>query len=162
MVAVTEEFVRLGVSLLEGGFGVSMRPSKVVLTRDPEGIRVMAMEGLCVGICNACLAKQLEIDRLQEQVVCLKAQLRYRTKQQQEGFFGSSTPSAKKPVKANTPKPSSGKKRGAQQGHPGHGRPSYEQDETVRVEEIAVNVDQCPCCGGYELEECEGENLSVL
>ena len=48
--------------------------------------------------CPECLEKQQEIDRLQEEITRLKARLRYQERTAREGFFGSSTPSAKVPV----------------------------------------------------------------
>ena len=52
--------------------------------------------------CERCLEKQRRIDQLLEENQRLKAQLRYRERQATEGFFGSSTPSARRPVKANS------------------------------------------------------------
>jgi hypothetical protein len=46
---------------------------------------------------------QLVIDRLQEEIVRLKARWRYQERTAQEGPFGSSTPSAKGPLKTNAP-----------------------------------------------------------
>ncbi len=51
--------------------------------------------------CQQCLEKQRKIDELQEQIVSLKAKLRHKERTAQEGFFGSSTPSAKIPIKPN-------------------------------------------------------------
>ena len=53
--------------------------------------------------CLQCLEKQREIDLLREENTRLKQQLRYRQRQAEQGPFGSSTPSAQLPVKANTP-----------------------------------------------------------
>jgi len=52
--------------------------------------------------CGQCLEKQRKIDELQEEIVLLKAKLRYQDRTVKEGFFGSSTPSSKIPVKANS------------------------------------------------------------
>ena len=49
-----------------------------------------------------CLEKQRRIDQLLDENSQLKAQLRYRDNKQKEGLFGSSTPSAQRPLKANT------------------------------------------------------------
>ena len=46
--------------------------------------------------------KQRRIDQLLDENSQLKAQLRYRDNKQKEGLFGSSTPSAQRPLKANT------------------------------------------------------------
>jgi hypothetical protein len=40
---------------------------------------------------------------LQDEVKQLKAKLRYQERKEKEGFFSSSTPSSKIPVKENTP-----------------------------------------------------------
>src|SRR5664279_2555231 len=66
--------------------GLRLNPTKFQLTYCPE-----------------CLKKQLVIDRLQEEIVRLKARLRYQERTAKEGPFGSSTPSAKVPLKASTP-----------------------------------------------------------
>src|SRR6266849_5492708 len=66
--------------------------------------------------CPECLKKQQEIARL-------KARLRYQERTAREGFFGSSTPSAKVPVKANTAERGlDTAPGGARPGHKGHGR----------------------------------------
>lgn len=50
-----------------------------------------------VNFCPGCFEKQRRIDQLQEEVRSLKQKLRYRQRQAQEGAFGSSTPSARRP-----------------------------------------------------------------
>jgi hypothetical protein len=58
------------------------------------------------GYCRECFEKQREIDRLTEENVRLRGRLRYQERvSREEGFFGSSTPSSKIPVKANTDPP---------------------------------------------------------
>ncbi len=52
-----------------------------------------------VNTCQQCLAKQREIDRLTEENQRLRAKLSQQKRKDQEGFFGSSTPSAQIPVK---------------------------------------------------------------
>ena len=69
--------------------------------------------------CPGCWEKQRQIDALMEENQRLKAQLRYRARQGTEGFFGSSTPSAQRPVKANSAEAQRAKRGGAQRGHPG-------------------------------------------
>jgi len=54
--------------------------------------------------CQQCLKKQQRINELEEEVVLLKAKLRYEQRTAKEGVFGSSTPSSKIPVKPNSPK----------------------------------------------------------
>lgn len=97
--------------------------------------------------CEGCLAKQRRIDQLLEENRRLKAQLRYRERQATEGFFGSSTPSAHRPVKANSAPEQQGRKGGAQPGHPGHGRPAFAATPAARVVEVPV-APRCPQCGG--------------
>ncbi len=59
--------------------------------------------------CKQCLAKQQKINELEEEITSLKSKLRYQERTAKEGFFGSSTPSSKVPVKPNS---STGDKRG--------------------------------------------------
>jgi len=75
-----------------------------------------------MGFCEGCFEKQLKIDRLEEENEQLKARLRYRERAEKEGFFGSSTPSSRLPVKENTPERED-RPRGARPGHKGNGRP---------------------------------------
>ncbi len=53
------------------------------------------------------MKKQQEIDRLREENARLKDRLRYQERTAKEGFFGSSTPSSKVPVKPSVAKPAS-------------------------------------------------------
>lgn len=94
------------------------------------------------------MKKQQEVDRLQEENTRLKARLRYQERTAREGFFGSSTPSSKRPVKANTTlRENPGARGGAQPGHPGHGRrsvPAAAADEVL----VVTAAQTCPDCGG--------------
>jgi transposase len=74
----------------------------------------------------------LVIDQLQEEIVRLKARLRHQERTAKDGFFGSSTPSAKIPLKANTPPEGSQRRGGAQPGHRGHGRRRIPEAEVTR------------------------------
>lgn len=99
--------------------------------------------------CTECFAKQLKIDKLTEENQRLKAKLHYRDRAQEEGFFGSATPSAKLPVKANTHAPRQPKKRGAVPGHVAHTRKAPDQktaDRVVAVPSMCQGI--CPHCGG--------------
>lgn len=70
-----------------------------------------------------CLEKQRRINELQEQLLQLKAKLRYQERTAREGLFGSSTPSSKLPIKPNSPKKDHPLDRGGGKvGHKGHGR----------------------------------------
>jgi transposase len=89
----------------------------------------------------------LVIDRLQEEIVRLKARLRYQERTAKEGPFGSSTPSAKVPLKANTPPENSQRRGGAKPGHRGHGRRNISHEEVTRQQSVP-GPERCPYCGG--------------
>jgi transposase len=89
----------------------------------------------------------LVIDRLQEEIARLKARLRYQERTAKEGPFGSSTPSAKVPIKPNATPESSQRRGGAKPGHPGHGRRSFPNREITRQQPVA-GPKRCPVCGG--------------
>jgi len=96
--------------------------------------------------CKQCLAKQQKINELEEEITSLKSKLRYQERTAKEGFFGSSTPSSKVPVKPNS---STGDKRnrgGAKPGHKGHGRSSIREQDADKVEKIHIG-NTCPDCG---------------
>ncbi len=96
--------------------------------------------------CQQCLEKQREIDALKDQIASLQAKLRYQERTAQEGPFGSSTPSAKIPVKPNSsvsPRPRGGGK----VGHTGYGRSRIDPEQADRVEPIR-GAEVCPECGG--------------
>ena len=96
--------------------------------------------------CQQCLEKQRTISDLEEEIVLLKTKLRYQQRTAKEGFFGSSTPSAKLPVKPNSQKEHPRNRGGAKPGHKGHGRTSICQKDADRVENICIS-NTCPDCG---------------
>ncbi len=99
--------------------------------------------------CPECLKKQQKIDSLLEENQCLKEKLKYQQRKGREGFFGSSTPSSKVPLKANTDQPPTGKPKGAQVGHKGAGRKVFKESEAERVVTVEAQVGStCPHCGG--------------
>ncbi len=101
--------------------------------------------------CKECFIKQQKINELKEEITSLKSKLRYQERTAKEGFFGSSTPSSKVPVKPNSPtgdKPNPG---GGKPGHKGHGRASICEQDADKVERLSVG-DVCPDCGST-LEE---------
>ena len=99
--------------------------------------------------CEGCFKKQQRIDQLTEENERLKHALNYRQRREKEGYFGSSTPSSKVPVKANTAPPKENKKRGAKPGHKGHGRKRFDEAEADQVVEMEPDVgERCPDCGG--------------
>jgi len=94
------------------------------------------------------LKKQREIDGLKEEIQRLRQKLSYQGRKGKEGFFGSSTPSAKLPLKANIDKDGIRKPKGARPGHRGAGRKRVSSLEVNRVMEVASTVgDHCPQCG---------------
>jgi transposase len=96
--------------------------------------------------CEECFQKQLKIEGLQDEIKRLKEQLRYRQQKEKEGFFRSSTPSSKIPVKENTPVRDH-KPKGARPGHKGKGRQKITEAEADRIEDIFYGS-TCPSCGG--------------
>ena len=71
-----------------------------------------------VNLCEGCLEKQREIDRLKEEN---QQKLNQNQRKLKEGFFNSSTSSAKLPVKANSLAENQVKQGGGQVGHQGVG-----------------------------------------
>ena len=100
-----------------------------------------------VNFCPGCFEKQRRIDQLQEEVRSLKQKLRYRQRQAQEGAFGSSTPSARRPFKTNASEEQRAKVGGARRGHQGHGRTRIEASQADRCETVPVG-ETCPHCAG--------------
>jgi hypothetical protein len=100
-----------------------------------------------VNLCEGCLEKQREIDRLREEVQRLKTQLNQRHRKQQEGIFGSATPSSLKPIKANSDEKKRANPGGAKKGHPGHGRTCCSAAEADEIRRIELK-ERCPDCGG--------------
>ncbi len=89
------------------------------------------------------------IDRLREEIVRLKARLRHQERTAKEGPFGSSTPSAKIPLKANTPPESSQRRGGAKPGHRGrNGRRFTSPATRSPASNQCRGCSRCPHCGG--------------
>jgi hypothetical protein len=102
---------------------------------------------MAINGCAECLKKPQAIDRLTEELQRLRQKLRDRERQATEGFFGSATSSAKRPVKANTPPSKPLKRKGAQPGHPGAGRHAFDASQAERVVDIAPIIgNRCPDC----------------
>lgn len=110
--------------------------------------------------CQGCFEKQIENDRLKQEVIRLKALLRYQERTAKEGFFGSSTPSSKVPVKANATKQKQDKQGGARAGHKGYGRKSVNISQADRIE-YEGNTGACPDCGG-RLKESKGRRSRTV
>lgn len=96
--------------------------------------------------CKECLNKQQKINNLEEEIACLKTKLRYQERTAKEGFFGSSTPSSKIPVKPNRQKDRPRNRGGGKVGHKGHGRTGICEQEADTVQTIHL-ADICPDCG---------------
>lgn len=92
------------------------------------------------------MKKQQEIDRLRQENTRLKGRLRYQERTAKEGFFGSSTPSSKIPVKPNTSTEQGPRLGGAKPGHVGHGRRAAGPEQVDRVEQVLA-PEHCPQCG---------------
>ncbi len=118
------------------------------------------MAGVNLNLCQSCWEKQRTIDRLQQEIQSLREKVHRLERKAQQGPFGSSTPSAKIPVKANTAEERRSQPGGAQPGHAGHGRRAVEDTAAERIETIAVEP-ACPYCGGV-LEHKEYRDRSVI
>lgn len=105
-----------------------------------------------VAFCLGCFEKQQKIDALEEENKRLKSQLHYRQEKEKQGFFGSSTPSAQKPLKPSSDPEAQAKRGGAPAGHPGHGRKGIDALEASRVIDIA-SKSYCPDCGQILLDK---------
>lgn len=111
--------------------------------------------------CSECLKKQQKIDALLEENQHLKWKLKYQERKEKEGFFGSSTSSAKLPVKANS-KSETGKRKGAQRGHKGVGRKTFPEGEADQVVAVGDSFGlQCPDCGRLLEEKGVEERLVI-
>lgn len=114
---------------------------------------------MAVNGCPVCLAKQRRIDELEEEVKRLQAKLCYEERKEQDGFFGSSTPSSKRPIKTNSGQKEK-KPKGAWLGHKGVGRRSHEDGAADRTEEVGPESETCPECGAPQ--EKKGWTEAVL
>ena len=113
-------------------------------------------------ICPECVKKQEQIYLLREEVKRLKAKLRIQERKMTEGYFGSSTPSSKKPVKSNSDNNSENKNRGgAKVGHPGNGRSAMSAAEADRVEKVKLRCN-CPKCDSSDLEQLDQRERTVI
>lgn len=112
--------------------------------------------------CRECLIKQEEIYRLKEENKRLKDKLRIQERKITEGFFGSSTPSSKRPVKNNSAKTAEEKnKGGAKIGHKGNGRACLSKYQADRVEKVNASC-CCPDCGGIDFEVLGERERTVI
>jgi len=113
-------------------------------------------------VCGECIKKQEQIYRLKEENKRLKAKLRIQERKITEGYFGSATPSSKKPVKQNSLNNGVPKNRGgAKLGHNGNGRRAVSAEQADRVELVTVAC-RCPQCHGSELELLDRRERTVI
>jgi len=98
-----------------------------------------------INTCQQCLAKQREIDRLTEENQRLRAKLSQQKRKDQAGFFGSSTPSAQIPVKANSTEENHKQRGGANPGHTGTGRRKHAAEEVDCIGTVSLEP-FCPSC----------------
>jgi hypothetical protein len=110
--------------------------------------------------CKGCLSKQQKINELEEEITSLKSKLHYQERTAKEGFFGSSTPSSKIPVKPNSPTGDKRNRGGAKPGHKGHGRSSIREQDADNVEKINIG-NTCPDCGSI-LEDKGTKTRAVI
>jgi transposase len=115
---------------------------------------------MAVNGCPVCLQKQRRIDELEDENKRLQDELRLQQRKAEEGFFGSSTPSSKKPVKPNS-EPKEKKPRGARPGHKGAGRRSHDDETADRTVDVAPESETCPDCGAH-LEKKGWAERSVI
>jgi transposase len=99
-----------------------------------------------VNSCESCFQKQLMIDRLTQENESLRGELQRLKRKAVEGFFSSSTPSSKLPLKENSPADQVKQRGGARLGHPGHGRRAHSQAEVEEVRPLEVPATSCPKC----------------
>lgn len=101
-----------------------------------------------VNSCESCFQKQLKIDRLTQENESLRGELRRLKRKAVEGFFSSSTPSSKIPIKENTTEEKSKNRGGAKLGHQGYGRRAHTKEEVEEVRVVKVEAPECPTCHG--------------
>lgn len=99
-----------------------------------------------VNRCEGCLQKQREIDRLKEEVQQLRLKVCANQRKSKEGFFGSSTPSSKVPVKANSLAENQARRGGAPKGHHAVGRQVFSEAEADERRIAQVSVTFCQTC----------------
>ncbi len=86
-----------------------------------------------------------QIDELEDEVKSLRAALGWEQCKMQDGFFGSSTPSSKKPFKNSVEKNGEKAKR-ARPGHERHGGKGHEEGTADRTEDVFIESKTCPEC----------------
>jgi hypothetical protein len=103
-------------------------------------------QAIAANLCEGCLEKQREIDRLKEEVARLRVQLSHKKRKDRAGYWGSSTPSSQQPIKANSAIEERHKQGGAIQGHEGNGRSRHQRAEADEIHQIKIDESLCPQC----------------
>ena len=113
--------------------------------------------------CPECFARQQTIDRLVEENQRLKAKLHREERKASGEFFGSSTPSSKRPVKEKSLEENQNRRGGGKNGHKGHGRKAIAAEDADHIREVEAPVgDCCPHCHGKHLTDVTAEERSVI
>jgi hypothetical protein len=120
-----------------------------------------------IHLCQGCFEKKRKLAAQEEtirkqgaQIRRLKKQLGKQNRTINEEPFGSSTSSAKRTLKSNTPEENRLKRGGATKGHAGRGRAVIAGD--IGVEMVTMEAPKCcPDCG-CELENRGAEDRSVM
>jgi len=99
-----------------------------------------------VNLCDGCLDKQREIDRLKEEIQSLRQKVSANQRRSRQGFFGLSTPSSQLPVKADSIAENQAQRGGAQTGHVGGGRQVFSAEEADETRIAKVSTETCPGC----------------
>jgi transposase len=99
-------------------------------------------------LCEACLQKQLIIDRQNQEILALKQKLKLNERRLQQGFFGSSTPSSQLPIKENSLAQNQAKRGGAQPAPQANKRQAFPPQPADEVRLAPVEAQSCPFCQG--------------
>lgn len=110
-------------------------------------------------MCPGCYEKQRRIDGLEQEVLRLKQKLRYEERKAKDGYFGSSTPSSKKPFKETTGTVGN-KNGGGRDGHRGYGRKTIVAQAADETKELDTGK-RCPQCRGKLVHKSWGERLVI-
>jgi hypothetical protein len=115
---------------------------------------------------EGCFEKQRTIDALTEENKQLRAKLKSLERKEQQGYFGSSTPSSKVPLKVNPPPENQRKQGGAKKGHTGHGRQDFDEsqaDHSVALEsEAGANTRSILMAALHTLKKQNSDPCTIL
>ena len=114
-----------------------------------------------MAICSNCIEKDVKIYDLTQEIKRLKNIIKSQKIKQKEGFFGTSTPSSKIPIKGNTKNNNSNKNGGGKKGHKGHGRKKVSEETADIVEYLNYDEKFCPDCNS-ELEKKGYQDRTII